>query len=66
MEESSEFSYDDLLLGLAIIEHSVNENKPRDEAVLRYYQRVLLKDIKKTMNGGIGDVTAIKQSEISN
>lgn len=58
-ENVKDSSYADILLGLAIIEKSINENEPDKEKALRYYQRILLNDIKARGPGGTDNVATI-------
>lgn len=58
-ENVKDSSYADILLGLAIIEKSINENEPDKEKALRYYQRILLNDIKDSGPGGTNNVATI-------
>lgn len=58
-ENVKDSSYADILLGLAIIEKSIDENEPDKEKALRYYQRILLNDIKDSGIGGIDNVATI-------
>lgn len=58
-ENVKDSSYADILLGLAIIEKSIDENEPDKEKALRYYQRILLNDIKDSGLGGTDNVATI-------